>query len=91
MAIINHDTQSAKTTQKQDGRNICVIMRKMRPPGNHRNGSLATHAHVSKYMSFHKAIGVLAGRAHCIHDYIYVYIKNFFGLTHLYRMVSMSG
>ena len=28
--------------------------------------------HVPKYMSCHKAIVVISGRAHCFHDYIYV-------------------
>ena len=28
--------------------------------------------HVPKYMSWHKAIVVITGRAHCFHDYIYI-------------------
>ena len=39
-----HDTQSAQISQKQDERNIYVIMKTMCRPGYHRNGSLATHA-----------------------------------------------
>ena len=35
-----HDTQSAQTSQKQDGHNIYVIMRTMRSPGYH-------HVHTS--------------------------------------------
>ena len=30
--------------------------------------------HVPKCMSCHKAIVVITGRAHCFHDYIYIYI-----------------
>ena len=39
-----HDTQSAQISQKQDERNIYVIMKKMCPPGYHHNGFVATHA-----------------------------------------------
>ena len=58
-----HDTQSAQILQKQDERNIYVIMKTMCPPGYHHNGFVATHALV-----------VITGRAHCFHDYIYIYI-----------------
>ena len=56
---------------------VCVIMKTMCPPGYHHNGFVATHAlitvhHVPKYMSCHKAIVVITGRAHCFHDYIYI-------------------
>ena len=56
-------------------------MKTMCPPGYHHNGSVATHAlgHMmyKPYMSCHKAIVVITGRAHCFHDciiYIYIYI-----------------
>ena len=63
-----------------------VIMKTMCPPGYHHNGFVATHAlghmmyghdvhdvhHVPKCMSWHKAIVVITGRAHCFHDYIYI-------------------
>ena len=39
-----HDTQSAEISQKQDERNIYVIMKTMCPPGYHHNGFVATHA-----------------------------------------------
>ena len=39
-----HDTQSAQISQKQDERNIYVIMKTLHPPGYHDNGFLATHA-----------------------------------------------
>ena len=39
-----HDTQSAQISQKQDERNIYVIMKTMCPPGYHNNGFVATHA-----------------------------------------------
>ena len=39
-----HDTQSAQISQKQDERNIYVIMKTMYPPGYHHNGFVATHA-----------------------------------------------
>ena len=37
-------TQSAQVSQKQDERNIYVIMKTMCPPGYHHNGFVATHA-----------------------------------------------
>ena len=39
-----YDTQSAEISQKQDERNIHVIMKTMCPPGYHHNGFVATHA-----------------------------------------------
>ena len=39
-----HDTQSAQISQKQDWRNIYVIMKTMCPPGYHHNGFVAIHA-----------------------------------------------
>ena len=39
-----HDTQSAQISQKQDERNIYVIMKTMCPSGYHHNGFVATHA-----------------------------------------------
>ena len=39
-----HDTQSAQISQKQDERNIYVIMKTMYSPGYHHNGFVATHA-----------------------------------------------
>ena len=39
-----HDTQRAQISQKQDERNIYVIMETMCPPGYHHNGFVATHA-----------------------------------------------
>ena len=39
-----HDTQSAQISQKQDERNIYIIMKTMYPPGYHHNGFAATHA-----------------------------------------------
>ena len=41
-----HDTQSAQISQKQDGRNIYVIMKTMCPPGYHHNGSVAEYLSV---------------------------------------------
>ena len=85
VTTVTHDTQSAQISQKQDERNIYVIMKTMCPPGYHHNGFVATHAlghmmyiltqtvdHVPKCMSCHKAIVVITGRAHCFHDYIYI-------------------
>ena len=46
-------------------------MKTMSPPGYHHNGFVATHAHVPKCMSCHKAIVVITGKAHCFHDNIY--------------------
>ena len=39
-----HDTQSAQILQKQDERNIYVIMKIMCSPGYKQNGFAATHA-----------------------------------------------
>ena len=39
-----HDTQSAQISQKQDERNVYVILKTMCPPGYHHNGFVATHA-----------------------------------------------
>ena len=39
-----HDTESAQISQKQDERNIYVIMKRMSPLGYHHNGFVATHA-----------------------------------------------
>ena len=39
-----HDTGSDQISQKQDGRNIHVIMKTMCPPRYHHNGFLATNA-----------------------------------------------
>ena len=39
-----HDTQNAQISQKQDGRNIYVIMKRVCPPGSHDSGFVATHA-----------------------------------------------
>ena len=73
------DTQSAQVSQKQDERNIYVIMKTMCRPGYHHNAFVATHAlrhmmygYVPKCMSCHKAIVVIAGTAHCFHDNIYI-------------------
>ena len=60
-------------------------MKTMCPNGYYHNGFVATNAlghminnvttlhHVSKCMICHKTI-VVAGRAHCFHDCIYIYI-----------------
>ena len=46
-----HDTQSAQISQKQNGRNINVIMKTMCPPGYHYNGFMATQAaHGNSYI-----------------------------------------
>ena len=50
-------------------------MKTMCPPGYQHHGFVVTHAlghHVPKCMSYHKAIVVITGRAHCFHDYIYI-------------------
>ena len=39
-----HDTQSAQISQKQDGRNIYIIIKTMCSLGYHHNGFMATHA-----------------------------------------------
>ena len=43
--LVVHNTQSAQISQKQNGRNIYVIMKTMcLPPGYYHNGFMATHA-----------------------------------------------
>ena len=76
-----HDTQSAQISEKQDGCNIYVIMKTMCPTSYHHNGFMATHAlgHIQlmpKCISYHKAIVVITGRAHCFHDYIKKFIAH---------------
>ena len=63
-----HNTQSAQISQKQDERNSYAIMKTMYPPGYHDNfgyQQCVTVHHVPQCMSFHKAIVVISGRAHC--------------------------
>ena len=72
-------TQSAQISQKEDERNVYVIMITMCPRCYHHNGFVATHApgHMMYGLSCPKAIVVITGRAHCFHDniyYIYTYI-----------------
>ena len=81
-----HNTQSAKISQNQDGRNIYAIMKIMCLHGYHHNGFVATHAlrhmiyslcviyvhHVPKCMSCDKCFAVITGRAYC---YIYMIYK----------------
>ena len=55
-------------------------MKTMCPPGNHHNGFVATHVlghmmyclHLPQWMSRHRGIVVITGRAHCFHDNIYI-------------------
>ena len=58
--------QSAQIWQKQDGHNIYAIMKTMCPPNYHHNGFVATHA------LGYKALVAITGRAHCLHDCIYI-------------------
>ena len=37
------NTQTAQISQKQDGRNVSVIMKTILPPGYHRDGFVASH------------------------------------------------
>ena len=62
-----HETQSVQISQQQDERNIHVIVKTMCPPVT------TPMAHVPRCMSYHKAIVVITGKAHCLHDNIYVY------------------
>ena len=94
-----NDTQSVQISQKQDGRNIYAIMKKMCPPGYYYNGFVATRAlghmmyitvyHVLKCVNCHKAIEVITGRAHCFHNCIYLYI--FISISiYIYIYISIS-
>ena len=65
-----HDTQSAQISQKQDGRNIYVIMKTMCPPGYHHNGFVATHA-----------LGHMMYGSHDV--YIYIYSTLAINLLHM--------
>ena len=54
-----HDTQIAQISQKQDERNIYVIMKTLCPPGYHHNDFVATHAigHIySRWLFFFKSV-----------------------------------
>ena len=53
-----HDSQSAQISQKQDGRNVHVIMKTMCPPSYQHNGFVATHA---------------LGHMMYVYAYIYIY------------------
>ena len=68
-----HDTQSAQISQKQDERNIYVIMKTMCPPGYHHNGFVATHAlgHMMCGSSHHVQPYIMCPSA-CIYIYIYI-------------------
>ena len=90
--------QSAQIWQKQDG-HIYEIMKTMCPPNYHHNGFVATHA------LGHKAIVVITGRAHFLHDciirqlqrilhwwipYVYIYIHiNIYIYTYKYIYIYM--
>ena len=78
-----HDTQSAQISQKQDERNIYVIMKTMCPPGYHHNGFVATHA--LGHMMYGSTLLLPMNQrvlnkqskernisGHCFHDYIYI-------------------
>ena len=71
-----HDTQSAQISQKQDERNIYVIMKTMCPPGHHHNGFVATHA------LRHMMYGIY------IYIYIYIYV-NFVCHVQIYKLAEM--
>ena len=58
--------QRAQIWQKQDRRIIYVIMKTMCPSNYHHNGFAATNA------LGRKAIVLKTGRAHCLHDCIYI-------------------
>ena len=64
------DTQSPQISQKQDGRNIYIILKTMCSPDYHHNGFMATHAlgHMT-YSTVH-----LVPKCMNIYIYIYMYI-----------------
>ena len=64
-------------------------MKTICPPGYHQNGFVATHA--LGHMSCHKAIVVITGRAHCFHDYIYIYLHIYINIYQInLRTVAVS-
>ena len=76
-------------------------MKTMCPPNYHHSGFVATHAlgHMmyirvatepSESMSCHKAIAVITKRAHCFHDYIYIYITPILLLSDLSTLCVMD-
>ena len=81
-----HDTQSAQISQKQDERNIYVIMKTMCPLSYHHNGFVATLAlgHMMYGTSFAQVHEL--PQSHCgdnregtlfslLHIYMYIYNK----------------
>ena len=78
-------------------------MKTMCPPSHHQNVFVATHGlglmvygyvpvhHVPQFPSFHKAIVVITGRAHCFHDCIYVtpilLLRNLSFVNHLRSLI----
>ena len=53
-------------------RYIYATMKSMCFPGYHHNDFVATHALRYMMYSYHKAILVVTGKAHCFHDCIYI-------------------
>ena len=77
-----HDTQSAQISQKQDERNIYVIMKTMCPRGYHHNGVVATHA-LGHMMYIYIYIYVIY---YIYHVYMYMYIYIYVTCIYMYRM-----
>ena len=65
--VINIRGSNITTTQE--------IMKAIGSPNYHHNRFVATHVLVSKSMSCNQAIVVITGRAHCVHDFVYMLIK----------------
>ena len=86
------DTQTAQISQKQDERNIYVIMKTMCPPGYHHNGFVTTHAlgHMMYIMCMYHRISCAQvhelPQSHCgdnregtlrAHIYIHIYTHTY--------------
>ena len=76
-----HDIQSTQISHKQDGRNICAIMKTMRPLAYHHNGFVATQVlgHIVYMIAYIlRPYCFCAIWALCVswitNDYLYTYI-----------------
>ena len=74
-SYVIHDTQGAQISQKQDEWNLYGIMKTMYTLGYGHNNFVVTHASCAQVHELPQSHLVITGRAHCIHDCIYIYNK----------------
>ena len=84
-----HDTQSAQISQKQDGRNIYVIMKTMCPHGYHNNGFVATHA--LDALGAHMIYGSSCAQVHELpHELPCLIVLNMISLLRNYMLLVLT-